>query len=135
MPLNDFWCKGSNETTIKIGEAYVKDSTEEDLLGIMFDQSLSFKQQVKALCKKASHELRALARISRYIDTEKLQRLMAAFVLSHFSYCPIVVMFHDRALNHGINHISCKGIAHWMQRLRERFWFFSWSNLNRCQSM
>ena len=39
------------------------------------------------------------------MGTEKLQRLMRAFVLSHFSYCPLVWMFYDRALNHRTNHI------------------------------
>ena len=100
-----FGAKGSNETTIKIGQACVKDSTEENLLGITFDQSLSFKQHVKALYKKTSQKLHALARISRYMDTEKLQPLMRAFLLSNFSYCPLVWMFYDRALNQGINHI------------------------------
>ena len=66
-----FGAKRSNETTVKIGEAYVKESTEENLLGITFDQSHSFKQHVKALCKKASQKLHALARISRYMDTKK----------------------------------------------------------------
>ena len=39
------------------------------------------------------------------MDTEKLQRLMRALVLSHFSYCPLVWMFYDRALNDNVNHI------------------------------
>ena len=39
------------------------------------------------------------------MDTEKLQRLMRAFALCHFSYCPLVLMFCERALNHRINHI------------------------------
>ena len=89
----------------KIGEACVKESTVENLLGLTFDQSLSFKQHVKALCKKASQKLHAVALISQYMDTEKLQRLMRAFVLCHFSYCPLVSMFYDRALNYWINHI------------------------------
>ena len=61
--------KGSNDTTFKIGEARVKESTDENLLAITFDQSLSFQQHVKALCKKASQKLHALARISRYMKT------------------------------------------------------------------
>ena len=77
--------KGSNKTTITIGEARVKESTEANLLGITFDLSLSFKEHVKALCTKASQKLHALARISRYMDTEKLQWLLRAFILSHFS--------------------------------------------------
>ena len=47
-----FGAKGNNEISIKIGETRVKESTEENLLGITFDQSLSFKQHVRALCKK-----------------------------------------------------------------------------------
>ena len=40
------------------------------------------------------------------MDTEKLKQVMQAFVLSHFSYSPLVWMFYDRSLNHRINHIN-----------------------------
>ena len=70
MKLNDEKCQlmifganGSNDTTIIIGGARVKESTDENLLEITFDQSPSFQQHVKALCKKASQKLHALARI------------------------------------------------------------------------
>ena len=33
----------SNKVSVKIGEASVKESKEEKLLGIIFDQTLSFK--------------------------------------------------------------------------------------------
>ena len=98
-----FGAKGSNEISITIGETCVKESTEENLLGITFDQSLSFKQHVRALCKKTGQKLHALARISRYMDTEKLHQLMRAFILSQFSYCPLVWLFYDRTLDHRIN--------------------------------
>ena len=88
-----FGARGGNEITIKIGGACVKESTEENLLGITFDQSLSFKEHVKTLCRKAGQKLHALARVSCYMDTEKLQLLMRAFVLSHFSYCPLCGCF------------------------------------------
>ena len=80
----------SNEVSVKIGEANVKESKEEKLLGIIFDQTLSFIQHVKTLCKKASQKLHALARISCYMDTENLKQVIQAFVLSHFSYSPLV---------------------------------------------
>ena len=51
----------------------MKENTEENLLSITFDQLLSFKH-VKALYKKPRHKVHAFARISRYIDTEKLQQ-------------------------------------------------------------
>ena len=43
-----FGAKWSNETTIKIGETCVQESAEENLRGITFYQSLSFKQHVQA---------------------------------------------------------------------------------------
>ena len=93
----------------------MKESTKENLLGITFDQSLSFKEHGRALCKKAGQNLHALARTSRYMDIEKLQQLMRAFVLSQFSHCPLVWMFYERNLDHRINRtqeralrIACK---------------------------
>ena len=44
------------------------------------------------------------------MNTEKLQWLMRAFVLPHFSYCPLVWMFYDRTLNHRINHIHKRAL-------------------------
>ena len=58
MKLNEDKCHlmifggKSDEVSVKIGEADVKESKEEKLLGIIFDQTLSFKQHVKTLCKK-----------------------------------------------------------------------------------
>ena len=66
----------------------MKESIEENLLGITFDQSLSFKQHVKAFSKKASQKVHA--RISRSTDTKKLQQLMRAFVLFNFCNYPLV---------------------------------------------
>ena len=139
MKLNEDKChlmilgaKRSNETTITIGEASVKESTEENLLAITFDQSLSFKQHVKALCTKPSQKMHALARISRYMDTEKLQWLMTAFILSHT--VPLVWMFYDRALNHR-KIIFMKGHYAFHTKITTTILVFSWSNLNRCQSM
>ena len=112
MKLNEDKChlmffgmRGGNEITIKIGQTPVKESAEEKLFGINFDQSLSFKKHVKILCRKAGQKLHALTRVSCYMDTEKLKLLMRAFVLSHFSYCPLVWMFNDRTTNHRINHL------------------------------
>ena len=51
-----FGARGGNETTIKIGDACVKESSEENFLGITFDQSLSFKEHVKTLYRKAGQK-------------------------------------------------------------------------------
>ena len=78
MKLNEDEChlmifdaKGRNETTIKIGEACVKESTEEILLGITFDQSHSFKQHVVMPVKRPAKSSMPLLEYHD-TDTEKL---------------------------------------------------------------
>ena len=111
----------SNEVSVKIGEANVKESKKEKLLGIIFDQTLSFTQYVKTLCKKASQKLHAFARISSYMDTRKLKQVMQAFILSHFSYSPLVWMFYDRTLNHRLHHIHERALRFAYKDLSNRF--------------
>ena len=91
--------------TAKIEDFNIKNGTEEKLLGVNFDSNLSFGSHITSLCKKASQKLHALARISHYMDLNKRRNLMKAFIISQFSYCPLIWMFHSRDLNHKINRI------------------------------
>ena len=90
---------------IHLGEAQIEENDEEKLLGITLDKKLSFKKHVQTLCKKASQKLHALARISIFMEPEKLKLLMKTFVMSKFSYCSLIWMFHDGNLNNKINRI------------------------------
>ena len=68
MKLNDDKCHllitSSTETSAKVGDHNIKNSTSEKLLGITIDNQLSFNEHVTKLCKNASAKLHALARIS-----------------------------------------------------------------------
>ena len=83
----------------------IQESDEEKLLGLTLDRRLNFKNHVSNLCKKASQKLHALARVSKYMEKSKLELTMTSFVMSHFSYCPLVWMFHDRKTYNNINKI------------------------------
>ena len=77
----------------------------EKLLGIKIDNKLTFEEHVEGLCKKASQKVSALARISSLMRFEQTKCIVNLFITSHFSYCPLVWMFHSRRLNNRINHI------------------------------
>ena len=64
---------------------------------------MSFDEHISKLCKKASLKLHALSRVSSYLSTDKV--ILKAFIESQFGYCPLIWMFHSRALNHRINRI------------------------------
>ena len=56
--------------------------------------------------KTASNKLHALARISNYMEQDKLRMLMKAFIESQFNYCPLIWMFHgSRTLNNRNNRL------------------------------
>ena len=53
----------------------------------------------------ASQKVNVLARVSKYMEKSKLDLTMTSFVISHFSYFPLVWMFHDRRSYNKINKI------------------------------
>ena len=75
------------------------------LLGITIDSNLSFNKHITNLYKKVCAKLNALARISGYMDLPKRWVIMKSFITSQFGYCPLIWMFHSRALNNKINSI------------------------------
>ena len=51
-----------------------------------------------------------LARISKYLNQDKLKIIMKTFVQSQFDYCPLLWMFHNSTLNHKINKLHEKAL-------------------------
>ena len=75
------------------------------LLGIQIDNELTFSDHISSICKKVSLKLHALARVSLFMDQDKLRLLMKAFIESQFSYCSLIWMFQSRMLNNRINNL------------------------------
>ena len=92
-----------DNVTATIGNYSIECNPLVKLLGINIDNKLNFNDHVSKICKKVGHKLHALARVSRYMTTEKLRVLMKAFIESQFGYCPLIWMFHSRTLNNRIN--------------------------------
>ena len=86
----------------------MENTEEENLLGVVIDKQLNFETHITKLCQKAGNKLFALARISKYMNSDKLRILMRCFVISQFQYCPLAWMFHSRHLNNEINKIHEK---------------------------
>ena len=55
--------------------------------------------------KESKPNLHALARVSQYLGKSYLELTMTFFVMSHFSYCPLVRIFHDRKSYKKINKV------------------------------
>ena len=70
---------------------------------INFDHFLTFSEHVSKLCKKESQKLHAIARISSYLNKNKLRLIINAFFSSQLGYCSLVWMFQNRRHNNKIN--------------------------------
>ena len=75
------------------------------MLGVYFDNKLSFTTHVTKLRKKAGQTLHTLARISTFMSLQQRKTIMNTFILSPFGYCPLIWMCHSRSLNSRINRI------------------------------
>ena len=109
MKLNEDKCHlliGGNKyehVSAMIGNSRIWESRREKLLGIHIENNLSFNYHITEICNKAGRKVSALARMSHYLSSYRRRLIAKTFIESQFSYCPLVWMFHDRAINRKIN--------------------------------
>ena len=90
---------------IQIENTIISSVKRVKLLGVHIDGRLDFDYHVNQICKKASKKIHALSRVCKYMDQNKRRMLMKAFIISQFSYCPLVWMFHSRNTKNRVNKI------------------------------
>ena len=86
----------NEQVNLNLDDLIIKASKPEKLLGININHFLTPNENVSKLCKKASQKLHAIARISSYLNKNKLRLIMNAFFSSQFGYWQLFWMFHNR---------------------------------------
>ena len=95
---------------LKVKNESITNSSNEKLLGILFNNKFDFDEHVSSLCRKAPQMLNDLARVAHYMNAAHRRLIMNAFIFSQFGYCPLVWMFHSRKLNNRINNIHDRAL-------------------------
>ena len=80
----------NSKITFMIENKRVKSRSEVKLLGITIDDKLSSTTHIENLCSLASKRLRDLAKIWKFISFEQAKRLPEAYIMSTFTYCPLI---------------------------------------------
>ena len=80
-----------------------KESHKVTLLGCHIDRELKLNDHVSNKYKTAEKKVNALIRLCNILLFHRKRLLMKAFIESQFAYCPLVGLFHSRALNTKIN--------------------------------
>ena len=60
------------------------------LLGTYIDNRLNFDYHISQPCKKAGKNLRALARVFKYMNISQRKLIANAFIMSQLSYCSLI---------------------------------------------
>ena len=87
---------------------FVIDSNELDyvpqikLLGVIIDNSLSFKAHIKEICRKVNTKVSILRRIRKIIPSDIMIKLYKAFILPHFEYASSLFIGLSKGLLSGL---------------------------------
>ena len=88
---------------IELNREVINKTQIQKLLGVYTDYKLKFDTQIETPCKNMRKKLHALAQIVKYMSTNQAQMLMRSFIMSQFSYCPLIWMCHSRKIKNQIN--------------------------------
>ena len=91
----------NDNVAIRIGNFRIENTKREKLLGIQFDNKLSFNYPLSEICKEASTKRYALGRVTPYMKLSKAK----IFFNSQFSCCLLIWMCHSRIINKKINRL------------------------------
>ena len=76
-----FGVKENEQFDMICNDITLKYSSHKKILGVITDNKLSFDEH------------NALSRINHYMKQNQKEILLSSFIISHFSYCPLIWMF------------------------------------------
>ena len=118
MALNpgkcNFMCLGSN---LSLDEIFVyknlklKNTSVNEILGVIIDRELKFDKHVKHICKKAGNKFSALTRMANILNPFQKITLFKSFIKGQFNSCPLLWMFCSPSSNNLINKIHERALS------------------------
>ena len=95
--------KDTENETFMFNNFICNNSDEEKILGITIDDKLTFKRNIKILCRKAAQKMGALSRLLNQLSDSQKRLIFNSLIKSQFNYCPLIWMFCPRTSNNMIN--------------------------------
>ena len=85
--------KVHEDISLQVKEKNIFSQREVDILGITVDENLNFEKYISKICQSASGQLHAIYRLNRYLKPQTRKLVINSFILSNFSYCPLIWCF------------------------------------------
>ena len=93
------------------GNVFIESETVVKALGVYIDCNLNFHTHAKQLCLKASRQLNAFSRISRYLSVQAKKLIFRSFIMSNFDYCSLVWHFCGKKNNSKMERIQKRALS------------------------
>ena len=84
---------GDVSISISVQDDVIIPSDHIKVLGITLDDSLKFDLHIADMCKKASRQINALKRVSKFLTQDSRKSIYRSFTAASFNYCPISWIF------------------------------------------
>ncbi len=85
--------KDQQSIAIQIKDRSIYSKKEVDILGLTIDENLAFEKYISKICQSASGQLHAIYRLNNYLKPMTRKLVINSFILSNFSYCPLIWCF------------------------------------------
>ena len=83
----------TSDFLVNVGGHFIPPNNTLKMLGVTLDDKLNFKTHIRNVCQKASRQINALKRISKFLNEQCRMHVYKSFVSANFNYCPVVWMF------------------------------------------
>ena len=88
----------------------MKNSNEQKILELIVDNKWNFKSHTNKLCKKDTQKIRALCRLSSYLNNSEKKIIFNLIMKSQFNYWRLVWIFCSKKLNSIISKLHERSI-------------------------
>ena len=82
--------------TISVQDYTIVSNPSIKVLGVTLDDKLKFDKHIREVCTKASRQINALKRVSKYLDENCRIMIYKTFISSNFNHCPVSWMFRGK---------------------------------------
>ena len=90
VSLHAVWSQRESAIWPDLQWYYTKTQQPPKKFDVTINNKLSFDKHIINICKTANKKLNALNRINHYMKQNQKEILLSSFIISHFSYCPLI---------------------------------------------
>ena len=88
-----------NNLQILVNNSLIQQVKQKEVLGVIIDQELNWKEHIDAQCKKLSSAIALLRRAKAFVSQSELIRMYNTLVIPYFTYCSNVWYDGDNRTN------------------------------------